>query len=96
MLKDPTGLINHLSDKCRYEIRIQGTLNARWSEWFYGMNITVERSDRHQPFTSIFSPAIDQSKLRGMLNKIWDLNLSLISVQRMLDPGLQTTSPDER
>ena len=65
-----------------YQIRIQGWLDARWSDWFSGLTITVEGAD--PPLTTLHGPA-DQATLRGILNRIWDLNLTLVSVSRV-DP----------
>jgi hypothetical protein len=60
-----------------YRIKVQGKLDERWSEWFSGLTITVESDD--PPITKMVG-VIDQAALRGILNKIWDLNLALISV----------------
>jgi hypothetical protein len=60
-----------------YRIRVQGRLDDRWSEWFSGLTIAVE-SDA--PPITMIAGAIDQAALRGILNKIWDLNLVLVSV----------------
>jgi hypothetical protein len=60
-----------------YQIRVQGKLDDRWSEWFSGLTITVESES--SPVTQLVG-VIDQSALRGILNKIWDLNLVLVSV----------------
>ena len=60
-----------------YRIRVQGKLDDRWSEWFSGLTIIVESES--PPVTKLVG-IIDQSALRGILNKIWDLNLALISV----------------
>jgi hypothetical protein len=60
-----------------YRIRVQGKLDERWSEWFSSLTITVESES--PPVTTLVG-GIDQAALRGVLNKIWDLNLALISV----------------
>jgi hypothetical protein len=59
-----------------YEIRVKGHLSLRWSEWFGGMRI------RHEPNgeTSLYGPVVDQAALFGVLIKIHNLNLPLISV----------------
>jgi hypothetical protein len=71
-----------------YEIQICGKLDERWSKWFNGMEITIEHSDDRLPLTRIYCLSMDQAKLRGMLNKIWDMNLNLISVRQVSDPQL--------
>jgi hypothetical protein len=57
-----------------YEIRIQGWISERWMNWFQGQ---VLRFD--EDVTILTIPVADQSALRGILNKIWDLNLTLVS-----------------
>lgn len=61
-----------------YKILVRGHLDSRWSVWFDGMTIATNDGE-----TVIAGDNIDQPRLRGMLNKIWDLNLTLISVTRM-------------
>jgi hypothetical protein len=63
-----------------YEIRVEGVLDSRWAAWFGGLHI--ERDDTQ---TIISGPLADQAALHGLLNKIRDLGLCLISVRR-LDP----------
>ncbi len=64
-----------------YEIRIEGHLADRWSDWFEGL--TVQRtSDGKTLLTGLLS---DQAALFGVLTKIHNLNLVLISVQRLPD-----------
>jgi hypothetical protein len=59
-----------------YEIRVKGHLSLRWSEWFDGMAI------RHEPNgeTTLYGPVADQAALFGVLIKIHNLNLPLVSV----------------
>jgi hypothetical protein len=66
----------------RYEIRIKGHLDARWAAWFDGLTLT-HGSDGT---TIIHGPVADQAALHGLLQKIRDLGLSLISVNHV-DPG---------
>jgi hypothetical protein len=65
-----------------YQIRLQGNLDERWSGWFNGMLISSEANSQITTLTGIIP---DQAKLRGILNRIWDLNLSLVSVTRSDD-----------
>ncbi len=60
-----------------YELTIQGQLDPRWETWFDGMKLSVATGD----FT-ILTGVVDQVTLRGLLNKLWDLNLTLVSVKR--------------
>jgi hypothetical protein len=64
----------------RYEIRLEGTLDERWTAWFEGLQVTTEGSQ-----TVISGPLPDQPALHGVLIKVRDLGLCLISVRR-LDP----------
>jgi len=62
-----------------YRIRVQGNLDDRWSDWFSNLVVTVEDAGERPPITTL-TGSIDQAALRGILNKMWDLNLTLISV----------------
>ena len=62
------------------EIRVRGYINEDWSEWFDGL--TIIHSDRNE--TIITGPIVDQSALYGMLNRLRDLGLPLVSVNRIM------------
>ena len=66
----------------RYEIRVEGRLDARWAAWFDGLTLT-HGSDGT---TMIHGPVADQAALHGLLQKIRDLGLPLISVNHVA-PG---------
>ena len=66
-----------LDERTAYEIRVRGELDARWGDWFGDLTVTVERED--PPLTRLVGP-VDQAALRGILNRLWDLNLTLVSV----------------
>ena len=59
-----------------YEIRLKGHLDARWSDWFDGLSFT-HASDGT---TVIHGPVADQAALHGLLAKVRDLGLPLVSV----------------
>ena len=61
----------------RYEIRVEGALDEDWSAWFDGLQVAAE--DGH---TVISGVVPDQPALHGLLNKVRDLGLGLISVHR--------------
>ena len=63
-------------DPGRYEIRVHGHLDTRWAAWFDGLTLT-HGSDGT---TIIEGPVADQAALHGLLQKIRDLGLPLISV----------------
>ena len=59
-----------------YEIRIKGHLDPTWSEWFEGLTVTHEDSGD----TVLSGNLVDQAALHGVLRKVRDLGISLISV----------------
>ncbi len=65
----------------RYEIRVEGVLDERWADWFGGLGVSSEGTQ-----TIIFGLLPDQPALHGVLARIRDLGLCLISVHR-LDAG---------
>jgi hypothetical protein len=68
-----------------YEILVQGQLDSLWGQWFEGMTLSnVENCESGAACTLISGPVADQPALHGMLIKIRDLNLKLISVRRIL------------
>jgi hypothetical protein len=69
----------------RYEIRVEGILDQRWSAWFDGLQITSQPDG----VTVITGPVADQAALHGLLAKVRDLALPLLSVRR-LDPQPDT------
>jgi hypothetical protein len=62
----------------RYQIRVEGHLNSHWAQWFEGMDI-----DSDGVMTVLTGSVADQSQLHGMLHRIRDLNLTLISVNKL-------------
>ena len=64
-----------------YEIEIQGRLEERWSPWFDDMVITVKNQTCGPTVTILRGMVADQAALHGVLNRIRDLNIPLISVQ---------------
>jgi hypothetical protein len=71
-----------------YQIRLKGHLTPQWIEWFAGLTITLaENGD-----TLLTGPIVDQAALHGLLKKVRDLGLPLLSVMRVADDtnGLQS------
>jgi hypothetical protein len=64
----------------RYEIRVKGILDGRWAAWFEDLQVSSDGEE-----TVICGPVADQAALHGLLTKVRDLGLFLISV-RHLDP----------
>jgi hypothetical protein len=64
-------------DKANYQIIVEGLLDTHWSDWFEGWTVNPQEDGT----TILTSPLIDQAALHGVLKKIRDLNLFLLSVQ---------------
>jgi hypothetical protein len=65
-----------------YQIRIKGHLGPRWADWFEGMTITLTDNGE----TLLTGPLVDQAALHGVLKRVRDLAMPLVSVV-CLDPG---------
>ena len=63
----------------RYAIRINGRLEPRWSEWFGGLAITYPYDGE----TLLCGPVVDQAALHGLLARVRDMNLELLSVRKL-------------
>lgn len=62
-----------------YEIRLKGHLHRQWEDWFDGLTITLEENGE----TRVTGPVADQSALHGLLRKVRDLGMPLLSVHRL-------------
>jgi len=62
-----------------YEIRLKGHLDDRWAAWFEGLILTREENGE----TLLTGPVVDQAALHGLLRKVRDLGLPLLSVSRV-------------
>lgn len=69
------------TQRAQYEIRVAGVLDERWAAWFDGLRVSGQGED-----TVICGLLADQAALHGLLTKVRDLGLCLISVRR-LDTG---------
>jgi hypothetical protein len=72
-----------LPNETRYEIRIGGHLSQRWTDWFEGMEITKAFDQNGFPITNLTGTIVDQSALHGILAKIRDIGIPIISVNRI-------------
>ena len=59
-----------------YQVRVKGHLGADWADWLGGLSITLEESGE----TLITGPSLDQAALHGLLKKVRDSGLTLVSV----------------
>ena len=62
-----------------YQIRIKGHLGQQWTDWFEGLTITLEENGE----TLLTGPVVDQAALHGLLKKVRDLGMPLLSVNRV-------------
>lgn len=73
-----------------YQITVEGRIDPSWSDWLGNLRIDVRKENDGRVLTTISGVLTDQAALRGLVNRLWDLNLTLHSVQQ-LDP---TTTPE--
>lgn len=73
----------------QYEIRLQGHLEARWAAWFDGLILTREGDGT----TLIRGPVVDQAALHGLLQKVRDVGLPLVSVRNVTTDGSTAPPP---
>ncbi|HEY7911337.1 MAG TPA: hypothetical protein VIG62_05430 [Blastocatellia bacterium] len=59
-----------------YQIRVRGHLGSQWTDWFGGLTVTLEENGE----TLITGPVVDQAALHGLLRKVRDLGIPLVSV----------------
>jgi hypothetical protein len=91
MNNSPTGRTSRVPEPERYEIRVTGHLARRWAAFFDGMTLTPHNDGT----TVIHGPVADQSALHGLLRKLSDLGLPIVSVQPAAEaaPADRTTDP---
>jgi hypothetical protein len=76
-----------LGEPIVYQIRIKGHLGHQWTDWFGGLAVTLEENGE----TLVTGPVVDQAALHGVLRRVRDLGVPLLSVIR-LTPGDADTS----
>jgi hypothetical protein len=74
----PEALVDQDS-ALHYEVRVKGHLDARWSAWFDGLTLANESDGT----TTIHGPIVDQAALHGLLQKLRDAGMSLVSVTQV-------------
>ena len=75
----------------RYEIRLEGRLDPRWAVWFGGLTLTAGTDGT----TTLHGPVADQAELHGLLQRLRDLGIPLISLTRA-EPGDEHSIGDDR
>ena len=84
-------MANELERPMVYQIRVKGHLGPRWADWFGDMTITPEEGGE----TLLSGPVVDQAALHGLLRKVRDLGMPLISTIRV-EPPWANASDDKR
>jgi len=72
-----------------YVIKVEGKLDGEWRDWFNGMTVNAEDGTEGPANTILTGVVRDQSALRGILTRIWDLGLTLLSVVRLDEKSRQ-------
>lgn len=75
-MSEPSAAAGEHDDPRLYEIRLKGHLDERWADRFGGMTVTLAENGE----TLLTGPVIDQAALYGLLRKVRDLGLALLSV----------------
>ncbi len=68
-----------------YQITVEGKIDPSWSDWLGGLQVSSRKETEDMQITTLGGVHVDQAALRGLLNRLWDLNLVLRSVQQV-DP----------
>jgi len=68
-----------MNESGRYVIRVKGHLDSRWAAWFDGLSLSTESDGT----TIISGPVVDQAALHGLLQKVRDVGVPLISVTQV-------------
>lgn len=79
VMPDERKHIHDSPDTADYQIRIEGHLGQQWAEWFEGMSITSEAGGN----TLLTGPLADQAALHGLLKKVRDMGMTLVSINRI-------------
>ena len=93
MNKQKAAMSDTSSDQqsLKYEIRVIGHLDPRWSAWFDGLTLSLENDGT----TLISGPIVDQAALHGVLRRLRDVGLSLVSITQVeaLPPANTSENP---
>jgi hypothetical protein len=83
------GSTQQRSESALHEIRVRGHLDDRWADWVEGLTFAHESDGT----TTLTAPLADQASLHGLLNRIRDLNLPIVSVRRGCPENHGATHP---
>lgn len=76
IMADTLDLKTDPSHAMVYQIRVKGHLGSQWTDWFGGLTVTMEDNGE----TLLTGPVVDQAALHGLLKKVRDLGMPLVSV----------------
>ena len=68
-----------------YRITVEGKIDPSWSDWLSGMQLVTRKEADDMTVTTLYGALIDQAALRGLMNRLWDLNLIVRSFEQ-IDP----------
>ena len=80
------------SESGRYEVRLTGHLDAHWTAWFDGLTVSHENDGT----TAITGEVVDQAALHGLIQRVRDLGLPLVSVRKVDSDQPAVTTPEAR
>jgi hypothetical protein len=80
------------SESGRYEVRLTGHLDAHWTAWFDGLTVSHENDGT----TAITGEVVDQAALHGLIQRVRDLGLPLVSVRKVDSDQPGVTTPEAR
>jgi hypothetical protein len=89
-MSETHALPEYYDESGLYEIRLKGHLDDRWAGWFGGLTITLEEDGD----TLLTGPVIDQAALHGLLKRVRDLGMPLLSVN-FVSPDQARTQEDK-
>ncbi len=79
-----TSTLDRKSSKSlSYQITIEGQIRDDWSDWLNGMEISTPPGGDVPQVTNLTGAVADQAALRGLLCRLWDMNLTIISIIRL-------------
>lgn len=90
MMSNTSDRDDEMSRPPVYEVRVKGRLGCHWTEWFEGFTIALKTNGD----SLLTGPVVDQAALHGLLRKIRDLGLPLISVIEVEPERTVTTNED--
>ena len=93
-MRTTDGAPRRCSELQQYEIRVQGHLDSRWADWLHGVTLTRERDGT----TTLRCRPVDQAALHGLLSRLRDLGLPLVSMRRLCpdSPNSEASHASER